>query len=285
MTTVTPFADIPIGTPRGKVRIPPVAILETFDPTPIGEVQLLTTWCETVDQPQYLAVDLKPNDWILTALTPLDTPDTVVNIHDLTINRDGYDYGFPTNTIHPGLNVYQVMTVTNAPVLLPAGRGQLFIAIYRGLSSNESPRHEFVGFTWDVSFYQLAARLNENISYFNTAQIALVVYSQMDPSLSTFSFNPPPPPQIHAHTLSNTGNPAIPTDRPVVFELHGEPNSGYHPQSLVQSQGQWDDKFTTDGWGSGEYHRYFFGTRNVGLLPSDPGNPAPAGVAHVPIGL
>jgi hypothetical protein len=270
-----------LRTPHTLARISPVATISNFPPTTAGAIDLLAVWTGEIEDSAYLEHELQPDDWLLTIVTPLGTPSDSVDIHNVSVGRDGWGWSGPN--LNQGVNIYQVISVEGPPVLVPSGRCHLVIAIYRGLAQEERANRYSVSFNWNAT-YRLTA-VQEGITYQAlTSRIADVLYTNMAHDLSSFYYNPlPNGPLLFSKTFLPAGNPAIDPDRRVTVQLYDVIGSSPVPGTIVGSDGAWNPDYVSR-WGSGTYHTILFMTQTVELLLPDPDNPAAVGCSHMPIG-
>jgi len=250
-------------------------------PVPLGEVHLLASWCEIVDEPIYFPVYPEPYDWFITVLTPLGSPSDTVDVQGMVIRQDGY--GATGSTLQQEVALYKVLSVTSAPMLEPTGKCQLFIAAYRGLASNERVEQFVSAFQYDDGGLGMSEDpIQVNVA---AAQQANITYTNIHPDLGDIYYYAPMPPMLHTHTLESTSNPAIATNRRVGLQFFSGPTNGYLRDNGAYTNGYLDPEIEdAEGWGSAYYHTFVFGTQSVRLLPTDTTNPAPAGIGRVPAG-
>lgn len=274
------MASVPMGELHATVHVPHATTPAPFPPTATGKVELLTIWNEYVPYDGiYLPFVLQAGDYIVFINRPIDDPATKLQVEGLTLEFYG---GHSQPALLSG-GVYLLRVVDEESrtelSLSGAGRMKVFMAVYRGLNASDVIGTDLRDFGWNDQGTQLVVH-REPLPYSAPeAEIATVTFATMPPALSTFGYQPD---HGYWQDIISADDYDIEPNRQVTLNFNSRDDLSPVEDLQAYSTGGWDPAYE-DGWGGAKLYTYIFMTQQVDYLPDDPGNPAPAGNAHLPI--
>jgi hypothetical protein len=275
------MAVVAIGVPHAVAHAPAVTVPVPFPPAGVGHVELIAMWNEWVPYGgTYLPFQLEAGDYMIVVPTPTSDPSSKLGIWGLELKY--YGGGNTWVYLSTGVGLYHILDTEWQIELYHSGYGNMkvFIAVYRGLEETDRVNGYQQAFQWNNQRDELS--LHRESIHYNApeAKVAAITYAKMAPELSTFSYSPD---HGHVRDVILAEDYHIEENRQVTLEFTSIDDPSPTEDLWAYATAAWDPEFTTEGWGTGDIYTFIFQTQQVDFLPEDPGNPAPAGGAHLPI--
>lgn len=275
------MAEVAIAELHGLTNAPPITVPVSLPPTEIGKVELLTIWNEYIPFPSvYLPFELQQLDYIIFVIRPIDDATAKLRVWGLDLESPG---GYPQSSdINKGVQIFRVAGVDAQTELSMTGYGRMkvFMAVYRGLAATDRIGVDQRGFAWNAARNQYYVNRAPIPYSAPEAKIATVTFANLVPQLSGFSYSPD-----HGHwtDVISADEYDIEPNRQVTLEFGSLVDTSPLEDLWVYSTGGWDPSYANEAYGGVDHYTFILMTQQVDYLPEDPGNPAPAGNAHLPI--